>query len=227
MADCAQNTSGRDIRLNELWGCLVEGTARIVDAVVSREKGVLVLRMLARPEPPLSPRTIRVLERLLCGDSQKVCASDVGVAASTITVTAKHGLREIGVDCLPSRAPLLLAVLAHAARDTPPASCAKLRDFWNDGTRFAVVEVPPSEVLLSPALSGAERDVAALLLEGKPYREIAEQRRTSVRTVANQVTSVFHRLKVSGRGELMARVVRSLSNVPAPHDSAVSPLSAP
>ncbi len=56
-------------------------------------------------------------------------------------------------------------------------------------------------------LSGAERHVLALILEGKSNASIAGVRGTAVRTVANQVTSIFRKLGVASRAELAARVV--------------------
>jgi DNA-binding NarL/FixJ family response regulator len=53
-----------------------------------------------------------------------------------------------------------------------------------------------------------------LLLEGCPYSEIARQRNTSVRTVANQVAAAFTRLHVSGRAQLLASTAQMLSAAP-------------
>lgn len=58
----------------------------------------------------------------------------------------------------------------------------------------------------SPSLTNAERAVMALLLEGKSNAEIAKARKTAVRTVANQVASLFRKYGVGSRAELAARV---------------------
>jgi DNA-binding NarL/FixJ family response regulator len=42
------------------------------------------------------------------------------------------------------------------------------------------------------------------LLEGKRNADIARERGTSVRTVANQVAAIFRKLKVRSRAELVA-----------------------
>jgi DNA-binding CsgD family transcriptional regulator len=57
----------------------------------------------------------------------------------------------------------------------------------------------------SPAasLTPAESAVAAHLLEGRTNAEIARLRRTSARTVANQVGSVYRKLGVTSRLELV------------------------
>lgn len=54
------------------------------------------------------------------------------------------------------------------------------------------------------ALTAAERAVLGLALAGRTNAEIASRRRTSVRTVANQLASVYRKLQVEGRRALLA-----------------------
>jgi len=54
-------------------------------------------------------------------------------------------------------------------------------------------------------LSSSEFAVASLLVEGHCYADIARQRSTSTRTVANQLSAAFRRLHVSGRSEMILR----------------------
>ncbi len=56
-----------------------------------------------------------------------------------------------------------------------------------------------------PALTAAEREVMAALLDGRSYADIARRRRRSVNTVAKQAGSAFRKLGVSSRSELAAR----------------------
>ncbi len=53
-------------------------------------------------------------------------------------------------------------------------------------------------------LSSAETDVARHILAGRSNSEIAALRRCSTRTVANQVASLFRKLGVRSRLELVA-----------------------
>ena len=62
------------------------------------------------------------------------------------------------------------------------------------------VPLPPGE---PPVLSGAEAEVFDLLKQGLGNREIAERRRTSVRTAEKQVQRVFGKLGVFSRSELL------------------------
>ena len=76
-----------------------------------------------------------------------------------------------------------------------------------DSDEFIVVtwdvsgDVSPSPVSLTPA----EREVLALVIEGDSNAAIARQRKTSVRTVANQVASLLAKLQAGSRYDLIRR----------------------
>jgi DNA-binding NarL/FixJ family response regulator len=63
-------------------------------------------------------------------------------------------------------------------------------------------------------LSRAEREVVELLLSGASNAEIARQRGTSARTVANQAASIFRKLGVGSRMELAHRLLHPDSDGP-------------
>jgi DNA-binding CsgD family transcriptional regulator len=52
-------------------------------------------------------------------------------------------------------------------------------------------------------LSRAERDVARRIIEGQSLSEIAKARGTSVHTVGNQLRSIYAKLEIGSRGELV------------------------
>src|SRR5258708_18947254 len=56
-----------------------------------------------------------------------------------------------------------------------------------EGTEWALLRFPLCAPSFPPTFSGAEREVALAVVEGRTYAEIAAARRTSVRTVANQI----------------------------------------
>jgi DNA-binding CsgD family transcriptional regulator len=68
----------------------------------------------------------------------------------------------------------------------------------------AVLSFAPAALALPPSLTAAEREVAALSALGKSNVAIAAARRTSVRTTANQLASIFRKCGVSSRSELIA-----------------------
>lgn len=88
----------------------------------------------------------------------------------------------------------------------PPAE-ARVARFEVNGEELAVLSFPLSTPSKRPptSLSAAEQEVVAGILGGQSNSEIARARRTSVRTVANQVASIFRKMEVSSRAELVAR----------------------
>jgi len=58
----------------------------------------------------------------------------------------------------------------------------------------------------APTLTAAEQQVLELLLSGASNAEIAKKRKTAIRTVANQVASLFRKYAVGSRAELAARL---------------------
>jgi DNA-binding NarL/FixJ family response regulator len=69
-----------------------------------------------------------------------------------------------------------------------------------------VLSYEEGKIALPDALSKGEREVAEALLKGKSNQDIADARGTSVRTVANQVASVFRKCGVASRAELIAKL---------------------
>ena len=83
--------------------------------------------------------------------------------------------------------------------------------FGDGDDEQVVLVVPLPEWELPAVLTAAEREVARAVLDGRSAGEIARQRGTSVRTVANQVQSIYQKLGVGSRVELAARCVRATS----------------
>ena len=75
-----------------------------------------------------------------------------------------------------------------------------------DGSDLLVLSQPLAAPLIPDALTAAERDVVRRLLAGRSNEAIAAARRTSVRTVANQVAAIFRKLGVASRSELIAKL---------------------
>jgi DNA-binding CsgD family transcriptional regulator len=74
-----------------------------------------------------------------------------------------------------------------------------------DGDEYLLLSYPLPDWDLPAILSLAEKDVARALLAGAAQSQIARVRGTSSRTVANQIASVFRKLRVTSRMELAAR----------------------
>lgn len=100
---------------------------------------------------------------------------------------------------------------ASEGRVLPPPSGIRLYEGKGEHAGYAVLVFPtstePSELEeQTDGLTSAERSVVSLLLDGLSNEAIAAHRRTSVRTVANQIQSIYRKLGVNTRSELAAHV---------------------
>jgi DNA-binding CsgD family transcriptional regulator len=87
---------------------------------------------------------------------------------------------------------------------TPSGADFRATRFLVAGKEMAVLSYPLQPVDLPAGLTDAERDVALAIFAGRSNAEIAVQRGTSPRTVANQVASLFAKLGLRSRSELAA-----------------------
>ena len=78
-------------------------------------------------------------------------------------------------------------------------------EYSGDGQTVAILSFDVDDADKTGELTSAEREVALLALAGKSNGEIAEARHCSVRTVANQLQSVFRKLGIRSRAELAAK----------------------
>jgi DNA-binding NarL/FixJ family response regulator len=208
----AQSSIGAHSELScqAIWRRLLEGDAIVVDEFFYQERSFLAFRRRARQSRSFRmKRDLDILEQALSGIDQKVLASELRLASSTITAALRRALEFIGLECIPSRAPLLLALLAHAAKHSGSVAHGHARDLEFDGRGYCLFSARVPECGPAHALSPAVRAVVRLRAEGRSHAEIAEYRRTSRRTVANQLASAFQRLGVSGRTNLIELLARS------------------
>jgi DNA-binding CsgD family transcriptional regulator len=77
-----------------------------------------------------------------------------------------------------------------------------VRRFRLGGDEFAVISLP-THIPHGATLTRAERETAELLARGLTNKDIALARGTSTNTVANQIKSVFRKLGVRSRVELV------------------------
>lgn len=68
---------------------------------------------------------------------------------------------------------------------------------------LALLTFPISPPALPETFSAAEREIAVAVLEGRSNAEIAAERETSIRTVANQIGAMFRKLGVHSRPEFV------------------------
>ena len=84
-----------------------------------------------------------------------------------------------------------------------PPRGLEARRFAIASDEYVLLEFPWPDVRLPDSLSRAERDVARRASDGQSVREIARVRRTSVHTVANQLRSIYGKLGITTRAQLV------------------------
>ena len=221
---CASVTPG-SVELGAIWRDLVAARLRVAAAFVTKDAGVLALvpgKVGPDQRRHLRAKKLQVLERVLTKGGQKSVAAELGLAPSTVAIIAGNCLRAMGVDTGASRAPLGLVVAAHACFELTALTQGALRRVQVDGVDYIVVSCARPEQDLKELLSPAECAVAKLLIEGLSHAQISLIRHTSTRTIANQLAAAFAKLGVSGRAELLCRLLRRVgqsSSTAPPADS--------
>jgi DNA-binding CsgD family transcriptional regulator len=199
-------TTGGVFDLAELWRRLGACEWQVHDtfATDARLYATVVESDVPRRRPG-SDAGLAMIEQILVGQSSKALAIERRVSDSTVALTIKKRLQLMGLTCKVRGMPLILALAARSA-------CGRVREPLFGRIAFLGGDAPHGRWVVSVAhpdfripklLSTAERAVLSHALEGKTYVQIATARDTSLRTVANQLASVFRKLGVSGYGETL------------------------
>jgi len=203
-ADASATTQ---VSMAALWRELARGTSRIVDSFFSTERCYLVLSLNTDATAmPIEGRRLDIVEAVLGGLRQKNIAIDSGLAPSTVALNSRLALESLGITCKPSRAHPLLMLAARAAHAEALIRADYSTFVAHDDRELRVIAVDRPDQCLTTVLPPAELAVIRSLIEGLSYQEIAKLRGTSTRTIANQITAVFRRLRVSGRNDLVQRL---------------------
>lgn len=95
----------------------------------------------------------------------------------------------------------------RSAQPVPPAPEALEVAALDGGEELVLLSFPlRAPVLGPPTLTAAETAVARLAIRGYGNSEIARRRGRAARTVANQLASIYRKLAVGSRAELVARL---------------------
>jgi DNA-binding CsgD family transcriptional regulator len=198
------------VSLAALWRDLVDGTYTISATLFTPQDCTLVLsasnRMSGAEREVLGARHVEILERALLACPKKVIASDLLCSPSSVAAALQRCFAFMGLSCTPSQVPLPVVIAAYANRARSSEPLSRELSLPSSPPREKVVQLRRPECDLNGFLPPAEEAIVRLLAEGKSYREMASTRLTSVRTIANQVASVFRRLGVSGRPELLCHL---------------------
>lgn len=202
--------SHRTIALAAVWDMLLAGRQRIALAFSSEDRHFLVLRA-GQPDAPClreSKRRLLVFERSLLCAAQKTVALECGTSASAVSMLVKQALEQLGLSCRPSKVPVIVSALAHAAHGLTTLTHGRWCDASGVLDSSSVLSIPRPDGALCSVLSPAEHGAVRLLLDGNTREAVARARGAAARTVANQLRSAFRKLGVSGRTELIQKLLR-------------------
>lgn len=193
------------ISLAELWSWLAAGKVRIVDSDATQQDFYLTVEHARHPAHELPRRDVSVLQRLLLGQSQKAVALDLGVSTATVALAAAQSLRAMGVETANvSKAPAALVLAACAST----ASYGRQLDLFPDHRHLTRIRVSRPQAALAGTLTRSEFAVAWAMLEGRSTAQIARARGVSTRTISDQLSTVFSKVGVSGRLQLLSALAR-------------------
>jgi DNA-binding NarL/FixJ family response regulator len=191
--------------LPEVWRNMVERRLYLLDSFSDEQRCYAIFRQVAVPDAaPLGTRDRGFLERNLLGESEKEIAFDCGLSISTIAGRLSRALRGMGLESRAARVPILVSVAVHAYYAKGRAQDGRMARI---SPGRVVISASRPDASLPGYLTAAERRVIALFVEGCSHLEIAQARRRSTRTIANQLATAFQKLGVSGRRPLLAHLL--------------------
>jgi DNA-binding NarL/FixJ family response regulator len=186
---------GSPERALALWQGLVAGEWSLVDHWESGGRRYLAAyrnRPDLRDPRALTPPECAVLQYLVLGASNKDISFALGLPAGTVTSRVTNVLKKLGV-----RRRVDLAALANPSRmdrlDVPVA---------DREVGILAVDARPRGAA-ADALSLVEREVTSYVARGWSNERIAAERRVSPRTIANQLRSIYEKLGVTNRSQLV------------------------
>lgn len=175
-----------------LFRALADGQYSVVDWVDSDGKRFVVVHendMPAGSLRALSRREAQVGERMLEGRSNAEIGYLLGLSPGTVNRIARDVLAKLGG----AKRADLPRLFEHGL---------SVGEIGDGGLRTLALGPRSGSSAHWEKLSRAEREVVRLALAGNSNGSIAETRRVSVRTVANQLGLVYARYGVRGRVEL-------------------------
>jgi DNA-binding CsgD family transcriptional regulator len=201
--DCADE--GTEVDLRRVWVSLEAGEAGALDAFLTERHAVVVVDPRTGSRSASNERNLSFLRYTVECASVTAAAIDFDVSASAGSLRMSNALRGMGLAASGLRIPLPVALLAHAAACPRPHLARRISDPAQP--ELAVIYTARPDLAWRPSFPPAEWEATKLLVEGLTHAEIAKARRVAKRTVANQLSSAFRRLGVSGRLELVRQLL--------------------
>lgn len=186
---------GSPERAFALWQGLVAGEWSLVDHWESGGRRYLAAyrnRPELRDPRALTPRECATLKYLALGASNKDIAFALGLPAGTVSSSVTKVMKKLGV-----KRRVDLALLADPSRmdrlDLPVA---------DREVGVLSVDARPHGVA-AEALSIVELEVTSYVARGWSNERIARERQVSPRTIANQLRSIYQKLGITSRSQLV------------------------
>lgn len=208
--DDLSNQSGA---LRSVWDALASGHWRAADTFSTETRLYLLLKRVSATRPP-SAADLEMLRRTLLGARQKVVAMDSHKSHSSVTGRLGSCMSAMGFEPHASRAPALLVAAAAAAAGQTRLGNARTTQIEQGGAHYWIVSVPRLEGAVEHSVTRTELKIVKLVVEGMTHQQMAQEHGSSPRTVANHISSVFHRIGVSGRSELLVYLIQNFQPAP-------------
>lgn len=188
--------------VRDIWRELLEGRLEIVGTPDAAGYSLLLQRAAAPVASPNRARRQELFELALRGTPQKVLSADSALAPSTIASMLTSALADLGLKSRFSRVPIALPLLAHAALGAGVLALCEVGEPESHDCPL-LITLSPATGALAAALTASERDVTSRYLAGQSHQQIARARRSSPRTIANQLYASFKELRASGRFDMI------------------------
>ncbi len=204
--------SSRDVSLADIWSGLRDGRAALTHHFVSDD--ACYARLEARSDAEATARRMsaaqsEVFVRLAVGERQKTIAIDLQISPAAVAQRARRCIQLLGLSCKPSSLPLFVVLAALTESPSAWRAATVSVEHLDDG-RGGLYRLARSDLALPRELSPAEQEIARMLVGGRAPNEIARARQTTAGTVSNQLRSIFAKLGVTGRLELIALLAQRL-----------------
>lgn len=200
------------------WGLGAIGCARHIEELLVR-RGWTSLQW-----SPGGHQRISIVRRLDRPDWQRLTMSEFDLASAVaVGFGVKQAAAELGLDWATARTKMSRALHKLGLR-----ACAQMPVLWYgfsgavssthapDGTELLVFESRLEGHAFAIPLTSAERDVLEAVLMGLDNHQIARKRNATVRTVANQLATLFKKFSASSKAELAAKALRLHSSCEHP-----------
>jgi DNA-binding NarL/FixJ family response regulator len=182
-------------RALDLWEGLVAGEWSLVDQWERGGRRYVAAyrnRPSVRDPRACTPTERAVLRYLALGATNKDIAYALGLPAGTVSTSVSRIMRKLRI-----HRRVDLAVFAD------PSRLARIDLAIDTGGELGVLALDARPLGAAAAsLSAAELEVAAYVMRGFANDRIARERRVSMRTIANQLRSIYGKLGITNRNQL-------------------------